>query len=111
MICTVTLACCAETLTRRASHNRINLTCPDQLCQTCGSKFGQVFFQDLRHSGEIIFEDLNSLMVEVNRRQALKPGAFHSKAETATATKKVNAGPTVHWCQPNKAIWLFQAQF
>jgi hypothetical protein len=53
---------------------------------------GQVFFQDLRHSWEIVFEDLNSLVIEVNRRQALKPGAFHSKAETATPAKKIEAG-------------------
>ncbi len=45
MICAVSLARGAETLTRRASHNRIDLACTDQFCQTRGSKFGQVFFQ------------------------------------------------------------------
>jgi hypothetical protein len=72
------------------------MVCAYQFCQIRGRKLGQVFFQNMWNLREIASENLNRIVIEVNCCQAFKPCTFHSEAETATATKQVNASIFIH---------------
>ncbi|MDB6040858.1 MAG: hypothetical protein JWM99_4699, partial [Verrucomicrobiales bacterium] len=80
---------CGKALTRRTTHDYINIFDTQKFCEFRRWKFRQIFMQRLRDMREIFLKNQSRLLVEINCRNPSETRPFHAETETSTTAKKV----------------------
>jgi hypothetical protein len=87
---TVSLPDVAEPLTRGPSDDHVDMISSQEGGEFRGLVGGQVLFETIGNSREILTKHGHGLRIQVDGSQHSKTGALHSQAEATAPTKKIN---------------------